>query len=47
MKKEIKVFVYYAKRNKTANEQFMALLGDYAGADAHFGESALTGRDDE
>jgi len=26
MKKKIKVFVSYAKRNKTANEQFMATL---------------------
>lgn len=36
MKRKIKVFVSYAKSNKTAKEQFMAILSDYAGADARF-----------
>lgn len=36
MKKKITVFVSYAKRNKAAKEQFMAMLIDYAGADARF-----------
>lgn len=36
MKRKIKVFVSYAKSNKAAKQQFMAMLSDYAGADAHF-----------
>jgi len=35
-KKRIKVFVSYAKRNKAAKERFVAMLSDYAGADARF-----------
>ena len=47
MKTKIKVFVSYAKSNKAAKQQFMAMLSDYAGAGARFSESALTGRKDE
>lgn len=36
MKKKIKVFVSYAKHNKSAKQQFMAMFSDYAGADVHF-----------
>lgn len=45
MKRKIKVFVSYAKSNKAAKQQFMAMLSDYAGADAS-GESCLTGHND-
>ncbi|WP_417438951.1 toll/interleukin-1 receptor domain-containing protein [Idiomarina sp.] len=36
MKRRIKVFVSYARSNKTGKQQFMAMLSDYAGADARF-----------
>lgn len=35
-KKPIKVFVSYAKSNKAAKERLLAMLSDYAGADARF-----------